>query len=159
MDRKEANPLGNLSQIGFVVRDIDKLVEEMRRVLKVEPTTVIDFVPKKVDYYGAPANSTARIAFYEFCNVQLEFIQPVNGESIWRDFLNQGKEGLHHIRFSVDDEDFEQMHKNMAESDINPCQEGHSVVSPGKRWCYFDTEDSLGFVVEVFNQFGKKAEE
>ena len=38
-------------------------------------------------------------------NVQLELVQPVDGPSIYRDWIDTHGEGLHHINFLVDDVD------------------------------------------------------
>ena len=37
--------------------------------------------------------------------MQLELVQPVEGDSIYHDFLIQHGEGLHHLNFLVDDAD------------------------------------------------------
>jgi hypothetical protein len=38
-------------------------------------------------------------------DVQLELVQPVEGPSIYRDWLDRHGEGLHHLNFLVDDVD------------------------------------------------------
>jgi catechol 2,3-dioxygenase-like lactoylglutathione lyase family enzyme len=151
MDEKGAGRFSRLSQVGFVVRDLDKTMEAMRKVFGAEPDKMMHCPQEGRKYYGSDGDFTARIAFYEFCNVQLEFVEPLGGKSIWQDFLDQGREGLHHIRFSVDN--FEETRQELLKKDIGMAQEGLSALVPGLRWGYFDSEDPLGFIFEIFNQY------
>ena len=89
-----------------------------------------------------------RAAFYEFFNVQLEFLQPVGDQdTIWHDYLKMGMHGLHHIRFDIDDHDA--VVKLMADKGIGIWQEGRSLVDPACQFTYFDSMEKLGFIVEV----------
>ena len=137
------------SQVGFVVRDLDDTMEKMRRVFEMEPAQVSEGEIPGRKYRGEPGKFAARIAFYYFGDVQFEFIQPVNEEgSIWKEFFDQGGEGLHHVRFAVDS--FSQAEKHMKEKGIDVSMEGLSVVTEGARWACFDSEEQLGFIAEIF---------
>jgi len=46
-----------------------------------------------------------KIALAQVGGVQLELVQPVEGPSIYRDWLKEHGEGLHHMNFLVDDVD------------------------------------------------------
>ena len=153
MDKQPVDRFRKLGQVGFVVRDLDKTIEKMRRVLGAEPEAVLDMPNYDPENSGVKGDFVTRIGFYNFCDVQLEFIQPMGGNTLWQKFLDQGKEGLHHIRFSVDD--FAGAKKSMRDRGVETSQEGPSVKIPGRRWGYFDTEDPLGFIVEMFNEHEK----
>jgi len=43
------------------------------------------------------------MAFADLGSAELELIQPKEGESIWADFLRTHGEGIHPIRFNVDE--------------------------------------------------------
>ena len=154
MEKQPVERFKKLSQIGFVVRDLEKTVEKMRRVLGAEPDMILQMPNYDRENSGVDGEYVTRIAFYEFCNVQLEFIQPLGGKTIWQNFIDHGREGLHHIRFSVDD--YEGTKKCMRDKGIEISSEGPSVRVPGLRWGYFDTEDPLGFIVEMFNEYEKR---
>ena len=71
--------------------------------------------------------------------LDVEFISPVEGDSIYRDFLNKNGEGIHHIAFMVDDLD--------AETDKLVAR-GIPVItsvkrSTGRGFAYFDFGDCL----------------
>ena len=138
-----------ISQIGFVVHDLDKAVKAMQEKLGVEPTW--GTTPEiGREYRGEPGDFVCKMAFFHFCNLELEFIQPIAGtHSIWQDFLDSGREGLHHIRFSIDDQ--KGTEEDMAAIGAPVYQKGLSVNKPGHTWSYFDTEPILPFLIETFN--------
>ena len=78
-----------------------------------------------------------------FNNVELELIQPESGKSIHQEFLDQGREGLHHIRYDV--EDLPVVLEKFEEEGIGILQEGRIV---GLKYVYMDTESILGIIVE-----------
>lgn len=141
----------NFVQIGAVVPDVDATIKVLTEVFGIGPFRVIDWPPAgRADiqrfYYGQPANFTARMAFAELGPVELELIQPVEGESIWADFLAQHGPGIHHIRFNV--ADLQPAVEHLAAHGIGIAQMG-SGIRPGTTWANFDTEKQVGFTIEV----------
>ena len=84
-------------------------------------------------------------------------MQPIYGDSDWVKYLESGREGLHHIRFSVDD--FQGVVASMEEKNIPCLMEGLSVKSDKLRWALFDTEDLIKFPVEIFNELEFRPED
>jgi hypothetical protein len=74
----------------------------------------------------------------------IELIQLIAGEdNLYREFLNKGREGLHHVDvlvYGIDEyiEFFDQR-------GFNVIQKGKSIL----RWAYLDTEPLLGFMIEL----------
>jgi hypothetical protein len=138
-------------QIGVVVADLDKTIQQLSEIFGIGPFRVIDWPPEGRNdiqkfYHGRPGNFTARMAFTELGSVELELIQPVAGESIWADFLHEHGGGIHHIRFNVDE--IEPVQDYLLNKGIEAAQYG-SGIRPGTLWMNFDTEDKVGFVIEV----------
>jgi len=75
-------------------------------------------------------------------------IQPLEGESMWSDFLKEHGEGIHHIRFNVPD--VEPVIEYLAGHDIGVAQSG-SGLRPGTTWVNLDTESKVGFTIEIMN--------
>lgn len=143
----------NFVQIGVVVADVDQATRNLREIFGIGPFRVIDWPPEgRMDiqkfYHSEPANFTARMAFTELGPVELELIQPVSGESIWADFLREKGEGIHHIRFNVND--IQPVQEYLAGFDILPAQHG-SGIRPGTLWMNFASEEKVGFMIEVMN--------
>jgi methylmalonyl-CoA/ethylmalonyl-CoA epimerase len=86
------------------------------------------------------------MAFTELGPIELELIQPLTGESIWADFLEEHGGGLHHIRFNVSE--IEPVLEYLAGHGIEVTQIG-SGLRPGTAWANFDTESKIGFTIEV----------
>jgi len=138
-------------QIGVVVSDIEKTTKNLTEVFGVGPFRIIDWPPAgRQDlerfYYGEPANFTARMAFTELGPVELEIIQPLDEKSIWADFLRDHGEGIHHLRFNVDE--IKPVQEYLAQHGVQSAQHG-SGIRPNTMWMNFASEDLVGFVVEV----------
>lgn len=140
-------------QIGAVVEDIDQSMKALSRIFGIGPWRAIMWPPEgrediKREYYGEPADFTARMAFTEMGPIELELIQPLEGDNIWADFLEEHGEGIHHIRFNVPD--IEPVIAYLKRHGIEVAQSG-SGLRPGTTWANFASEDKVGFVIEVMN--------
>ena len=95
----------SLVQIGFVVRDLEKTKVQVARFLDVPvPPSVHsgEYAITKTEYKGQPApDASCMMAFFYFGNLQVEFIQPNEAPSVWRDHLETKGEGIHHLAFQV----------------------------------------------------------
>lgn len=140
--------LHDIVQIGFVVEDIAKVRQGMLDVFGLVPDSEGDVVYKKTLYRGQIIDAPVRNAFYNYFNLQLEFLEPLGDQdTIWKDYLKMGQHGLHHIRFDVTDND--RVNKMMEEKGIGIWMQGESLVTPGCYFTYYDSLDKLGFIVEA----------
>ena len=144
--------------VGVEVRSIEKTLERMKSIEDFTEYSITDFPPKEMKkedvqlyYYGKKNWFTARFCFVKMGSSEVEFIEPVEGESVWKDFLQEKGEGIHHLKYEVDSlndaMDFFQS-KGIA------CIQYGSAVGKnlGKTWAYFDTTKELGYVIEVLNR-------
>jgi hypothetical protein len=143
----------DLVQIGVVVRDLDRATAALSEIFGIGPFRTIDWPPAdRADieryYYSELGDFSARMAFTELGPVELELIQPLEGESIWADFLRDHGEGIHHIRFNVPD--IEPVIHYLAGHGIQAAQMG-SGIRPGTTWVNFDTQARVGFVMEAMS--------
>ena len=139
--------MNTIVQIGIVMPDMDKVIKGMRDTMGLEPDSVDDYV-YDARYRGNVQQAPAKIAFYNFFNVQLEFIVPTGDiDTVWSDYLKLGQYGLHHIRFDVPDND--DMTARLAKRGVVIWMEGDSIVTPGAKFTYYDTLDRLGFILEA----------
>ena len=151
---KEPSPsglrMGNAVQIGAVVRDIERAIEALQSLLGVGPVRRAEWPPPcsgiEGTYRGHPGDFSMSLAFAELGPIQLELVQPLRGDSIYRDFLESKGQGLHHLLFDVSD--IHAAAARLQARGIEVLQSGSGLVE-GTQWAYFDTEETLGFVVEV----------
>ena len=96
---KELN-LPPVNQVGFVVKDLEKAIEFYKPLFG--EFTVMDAPDMEWDYRGRPEVSSLKIAFANSGDVEIELIEWICGETPHKEFLEAGHEGMHHLRFIVD---------------------------------------------------------
>lgn len=87
-------------QIGFVFRDLESAIERYRPVFG--DFEIQDFGEFEYEYRGQPEKAQVTCAFAYTGDLQIEFIGWVSGGTPHKEFLDAGKEGVHHLRFPVD---------------------------------------------------------
>jgi catechol 2,3-dioxygenase-like lactoylglutathione lyase family enzyme len=95
--------LPDLNQVGFVVRDIEQALALYEPLFG--PFSRMDPGPMTYDYRGSQEECTMRLAFGKSGDVEIELIEWVSGGCPHKEFLDSGREGMHHLRFIVDDLD------------------------------------------------------
>jgi catechol 2,3-dioxygenase-like lactoylglutathione lyase family enzyme len=95
--------LPKLDQVGFVVRNLEQMLLLYEPLFG--PFSRMDPGPMMYDYRGAQEECTVRLAFGRSGDVEIELIEWVSGGCPHKEFLDAGREGMHHLRFIVDDID------------------------------------------------------
>ena len=97
-----------INQIAIVVEDLERVAADYWTILAIGPWAIYNWeAPLVYDrkYHGQNVWARERIALAQVGDVQLELVQPVEGPSIYADWLKEHGEGLHHMNFLVDDVD------------------------------------------------------
>jgi catechol 2,3-dioxygenase-like lactoylglutathione lyase family enzyme len=94
-----------VEQIGIVVKNVEETMEFFSSVFGWGPWSVLELDMKDCLYRGASCDARLKLAFAQSGSVELELIQVLEGETIHTEFLREKGEGLHHLRFKVDDLD------------------------------------------------------
>jgi hypothetical protein len=109
---KEASPAKvrckGINQIALVVKDLELVAMNYWNILGIGPWSIFNWESPLVydrKYHGKAARARERIALTQVGNVQLELLQPIEGPSIYADWIEEHGEGLHHVNFLVDDVD------------------------------------------------------
>ena len=92
-----------IDQIGFVVRDIDAWVERFDHVFG--PFSFMDGSVKGAQFRGKSEDVQLRLGFGRSGDVEIELIEWQGGVSPHSEFIQSGREGMHHLRFRVEDTD------------------------------------------------------
>jgi hypothetical protein len=140
-----------LDQIGIVVKDLHRTVETLNRLLGVGPFKVLEWPIEGVDpqatYYGSPGSYRLLLGFASSGGMNIELIEPLEGENIYSDFLKNHGPGLHHLRLNVPD--FEARAAAWEQAGIKKIASGTGVHA-GSKWAYFDTTELLdGVIIEL----------
>ena len=121
-DIRKQLTLPDLNQIGFVVRDMTQALALYEPLFG--PFSTMNPEPMSYDYRGQQEECVLRLAFGKSGDVEIELIQWMSGGCPHKEFLDAGREGMHHLRFIVDDLD-----KHVEAADAL----GYEVIW-GKRW-------------------------
>ena len=90
-----------LEQVGYVFRDLAAAVRLYQPLFG--PFTYLDTVVEGAIYRGKPADVSMKLAFGKSGDVEIELIQIISGASPHQEFIDLGREGMHHLRFRADD--------------------------------------------------------
>jgi len=97
-----------VSQVAIVVKDIPTVVKNYWNILGVGPWLIFPWEAPHIynrRYHEKPAWAKEKIALAQIGNTQFEPVQPIVGDSIYQDFIEEHGEGLHHLQFIVDEVD------------------------------------------------------
>jgi methylmalonyl-CoA/ethylmalonyl-CoA epimerase len=143
-----------VTQIGIVVKDIEKTSKAYAELLGVEVPKweITDPVEKShTQYRGQPSKARAKLAFFQLDNIVIELIEPVGGPTTWQEFLDTKGEGVHHIAFEI-----KGMDKKIADLKavgIPLIQQGDYT---GGCYSYLDGVPKLGVILELLENFPEK---
>ncbi len=91
--------LTRLDQVGFVVRDLEASIALYEPMFG--PFTLMEPGPMEYDYRGQQEVCELRLAFGHSGSVEIELIQWCHGGCPHKEFIDAGREGMHHLRFDV----------------------------------------------------------
>lgn len=137
-----------VTQIGFVVNDIEKTSQAFADFLGVEKPqwSLTDTIDKTHgEFNGEPCSARAKLAFFHVGEtLDIELIEPDETPSVWRNVLNEKGEGVHHIAFVVN---------GMKEKILALEGNGMKLLQRGEytggRYAYIDCVDQLKTIVEL----------
>ncbi len=92
-----------IDQVGFVVKSLAEA--EKRYGALFGPWTRIDGSVSAATYRGRVCDVKLEILFGHSGDLEIEFIEWQGGESPHSEFIEAGREGMHHLRYRVDDTD------------------------------------------------------
>jgi hypothetical protein len=126
------------AHIGYVTRDLDRAVENLRKYWGIESVTHMspDYFNRR--YYQEPGDFKLRIAYARVGTIVYELITIVEGKTIYEEFLNERGDGIHHLGYDIPDlAQWTEAYKKMG---IEPIMGGERK---GLKWAYFDTPEII----------------
>jgi catechol-2,3-dioxygenase len=139
-----------IGQIGIVVKNLEAAMKRYWHTAGIGPWQVFTTgaPPLQCIYHDHPANYKVRLATARSGTVQMELIEYISGETIHRDFLASGKEGIEHLGIYV--ADLEQALQPYQDMGIGILQQADGLGMKGDgRYAYLDTESVLGTILEL----------
>lgn len=143
----------NIRQIALVVDDAEKYMKNYAYYLGVDGWDVRHFTPEKVrEFYVDGAHITEGFDF--ICAVkwigdmEIEIIQPVKGENIYWEFLENHGVGFHHVKDVFRDAEIKTECERLQEYDVKVMQTGWI---DGDSHYYLSTQNLLDMIIEFGN--------
>jgi methylmalonyl-CoA/ethylmalonyl-CoA epimerase len=144
-------PIDKIDQVCVIVRDLQRAMEHYWNVLGIGPWRVYTYGPhflKELTYRGKPGTYSMRLGLAQKGPTMFELIQPLDGPSIYHEFLERNGEGIHHFGVFV---------PSLAEGIARAKEAGYEVIQSGRAtgatgdggYAYLSTEDDLGAIYEL----------
>ena len=140
-----------INQLGYIYKDIRKQAKILEENLGLPKFAFLENKPTKYNYRGKESVVQTTIGFSRSLNVQVELIQLISGNCIFKEFIDAGKEGLHHFGIFVDDVDA--IVKEYVKRGYSIVHEG--ITAGVQKVAYIDTYNDFGVYIE-FQQTKKK---
>ena len=149
-----------LTQIAWVVKDIETTLRFFQDVMGINNFSKVDTIRVKefgATYYGKPSNAESLVSMAYSGGTFIELIQPVSGNSIFQDYIEENPAGgIQHIAYSIP---VDKLNKIISEFS----DKGFSVISsfdhPIAKIVFFDTRKEIGIMTEIMGitEEGEKA--
>lgn len=156
----ENKPLGSplldtnkITQLAFVVKDIDRTADAFCTLLGVEKPPVLPSGSSDVTqvvYKGERTEGKAKFLFIQTPLIEIELIEPADSPSTWKEHLESKGEGIHHIAFVVDDLD--EKVERLEKLGYPWIQRGNFWNNKGK-YAYIDTRSDYKVIIELLEKF------
>lgn len=139
----------NFDQITVVVRDIFQEIAAMQHIMGVLPgdirvlTDTPGFVMKKE---GREIRFTQRQASYYYENTEICIVQPQDGDTVFKDYVERFGEGICCVRERISAEEYSVMLQKYKEKNIRIAQE---LESESCHAAWLDLTEELGILFEI----------
>jgi methylmalonyl-CoA/ethylmalonyl-CoA epimerase len=143
-----------IAQVGFVVRDLDAVVEQYWKLFGIGPWhfyTYGDPLVKTMSYHGRPVKYRMRLALANVGPLRIELIEPLEGDTVYADFVREHGYGVHHLGLLV--QDMAGALETAATAGFSMTMDGAGFGKGGDgHYAYLDTESRLGTTFELIER-------
>ena len=143
-----------IAQVAIVVADLERAVERYWRSFGIGPWHFYTYgkpLVKRMTYHGEESDYRMRIVLSYVGPLRIELIQPLEGDTVYADFVREHGYGVHHLGLLVDDMT-EALRKAEA-AGLEMIQDGSGFGLEGDgHYAYLDTEDEIGVTLELIER-------
>jgi len=149
-----------VAQIGFVVKDAERTARAFWRLFGIGPWRFYTYgrpLVKRMTRHGKPAEYRMRVALADAGPVRLELVQPLEGDTVYSEFVRRHGYGIQHLGVLV--EKMETAVREAAAAGLEVTMDGAGFGLDGDgHYAYLDTEDEIGTVLELIERPKRRAE-
>ncbi len=136
-----------IDQVAIVVNNVDETIKQLSTLWNIGPFRFHEIDLPDAVVHGKQTRLRAKLAFAQAGPVELELIEPGEGENIYAEFLRAKGEGIHH--FGIHVSDIESELAKFKEKGIEVLQSGNTT---GTSFAYMDTEGIVGAIFELLQR-------
>jgi hypothetical protein len=92
----------HIDQLGYVYKDVRKQASIIEKTYHLQKFALLEDIKHAIKYRGKDTEISLTISFGRLLSTQIELIQWNSGDCIYKEFIQEGKEGLHHLGIYVD---------------------------------------------------------
>lgn len=152
-------PITNIVQIALVVKDLDETVRQWSDRFGVGPWSFYTYGPplvQRMTRHGEPTEYTMRIALANVGPMRIELIEPVEGDTVYAEFVRDHGFGVHHLGVLVDN--MEEALGRARDAGLAMTQDGAGFGPDGDgHYAYLDTEPLMGTTIELIERPKRRA--
>jgi len=104
-----------------------------------------------MSYHGQPCAYTMRLALANIGALRLELIQPLEGDTVYAEFIREHGYGVHHFGVLVEDMQAAISSAEAAGYEMTMDGSGFGLDGDG-HYAYLDTEKQLGVTIELIQR-------
>jgi methylmalonyl-CoA/ethylmalonyl-CoA epimerase len=154
MDKPLSLLQNGIAQVCILVPKLEPVVEAYYQKFGIGPwhfyTYKRPFV-KEMTYMGKPADYAIRLALSNFGPMRIELIEPLEGDSVYADFIREHGYGVHHFGLITDDIQRDMKEAESAGMPMTMDGSGFGLDGDG-HYAYLDTEKFLGVTLELIQR-------
>ncbi len=147
-------PIKEVAQICVVVPDLDKAVENYWKIFGIGPWHFYTYgkpLVKRMTRRGNPAEYRMRVALSHIGSLRIELIEPLEGDTVYGEFVAKHGYGIHHIGVLTDS--MTDALKKAAETGLQMTQDGAGFgPDDDGHYAYLDTEGLIGTTIELIER-------
>lgn len=143
-----------IGQLGFVVESIEQTMKNYHKHFGIEHWSMYTYDSKLLsfmNYYGKPARYSFKVALNNFGAMRIELIQPIEGSTIYADFIQEHGYGLQHLGIYV--EDMQAALHEAKDAGLSVIMDGGGFGIDGDgHFAYLNTEKTCGICYELIQR-------
>ena len=143
-----------VAQIAFVVKNLHDTVEKYYRYFGIAPWHIYTYgkpLVKRMTIRGKETEYKMKVALSYFGDMRVEIIEPLEGDTLYKEFVEKHGYGVQHLGFLVDD--MEEALKIAEEAGFKMIMDGSGFGLAGDgHYAYLDTEDEIGITIELIER-------
>lgn len=143
-----------IAQVAIIVPNLEEAVENYWTLFGIDDWHFYTYgkpLVKRMSYQGQPSEYKMRVALSYLGPMRIELIEPVEGDTVYADFVEEHGYGVHHFGLLV--ENMEEAIAQAEAAGLVMTQDGAGFGADGDgHYAYLDTEEKIGVTLELIER-------